>query len=145
MEIFGMRAGRLLATATVAFAVAGGLAWVMVPRVLPDAPVDIHVRWKPDVTDAQRLELERRFRLGAGDFREGTTWSYQLGDTTTPNIRALIQDARVDDTAHLNRIRYRPEFAQDRERQRPAYAVGIGGIGSILALAFVLLRANRAR
>lgn len=120
-----------------AFVVIIGLAWGILSLTWPDAPVHVHVRWKPDVTDAQRVELERRFRLTDSVHTEGSTWEYQLADSSTANIRALIQHDRVDDTAHLNRIRYRPEFAQDRARQIPVYSVAIGGIGSVLLLVLV--------
>ena len=122
--------GRLAA----AFVVVTGLVWGMLSLAWPVAPVDIHVRWKPDVTDAQRVELERRFQLTDSEYSEGTTWTYQLADSSTANIRAIIQNERVDDTEHLNRIRYRPEFAQDRARQILVYSVAIGGIGSVLLL-----------
>ena len=117
-----------------AFAVVTGLAWGMLSLIWPDAPVQIHVRWKPELTDAQRIELERRFRLTDGEYSEGTTWAYQLADSSTSNIRAIVQHERVDDTEHLNRVRYRPEFAQDRSRQILAYSVATGGMGSVLLL-----------
>ena len=133
---FGRAAGGLAA----AFVLVAGATWGILSLTWPMASVDIHVRWTRDVTDAQRVDLERRFGLTNSQQSEGTTWAYQLADTSTGNIRALIQEERVDDTEHLNRIRYRPEFAQDRSRQMLAYSVAIGGIGSIL---LILLAARR--
>ena len=123
-----------------AFAVVTGRALEMLSLTWPVAPVDIHVRWTAGVMDAQRVELERRFGLTNSQQREGTTWAYRLADTSTANITALIQDERVDDTEHLNRVRYRPEFAQDRSRQMLAYSAAIGAVGSLLLL---LLAARR--
>ena len=128
------RLGRALGGLAAAFALVTVLAWGILSLTWPESPVNINVRWTPDVVDAQRLELERRFRLTNSQQREGTTWTYELAETSTANIRALIQHERVDDTEHLNRIRYRPEFAQDRSRQILLASVAIGGFGSVLLL-----------
>ena len=37
------------------------LTVLVLSRVISIEPVDIHVRWAPEVTEAQRVELERRF------------------------------------------------------------------------------------
>ncbi len=124
----------------VAFVVVTALAWGILALAWPVAPVDIHVRWKAGVTDADRAELERRFGLTNGQQSEGTTWAYQLTDTSTSNIQSLIQHERVDDTQHLNRVRFRPEFAQDRSRQVLASSLAVGAIGS---LALLLLAGRR--
>lgn len=100
----------------------------------------MHVRWKPAVSVEQRTELERRFTLTAGELDSGTTWKYALLDASTGNIRALIQHEAVDDTAHLNRIRYRPEFAQDRQRRLPVYAAGTGVVGCAVLLLLAAVR-----
>ena len=128
------RVRRALGGLATAFALVGALAWGILSLAWPDSPVDINVRWTPEVVEAQRLELERRFRLTNGQQREGATWTYELADTSTANIQALIQHERVDDTEHLNRIRFRPEFAQDRARQILLASVAIGGAGSVLLL-----------
>ena len=131
---------RALAGFALAFVLIAALAWALLSFAWPNSPVDIHVRWKPEVTAAQRGEMERQFQLTAGEFLDGTTWRYQLFDTTTANIRALVQDPRVDDTEHLNRVRYRPEFGQDRTRQVIAYSVALGGIGAVALLVGVAVR-----
>lgn len=131
----------MLGGLAVAFVVVTGLAWGILSLTWPDVrAVHVHVRWKPDVTDAQRVELERRLQLTDSVHAEGTTWEYQLADWSTANIRAVVQDERVDDTAHLNRIRYRPEFAQDRTRQIFVYSVAMGAIGSVLLLVLAVRR-----
>jgi hypothetical protein len=117
------------------------LAWGILSLAWPDTSVQINVRWKPELTDAQRIELERRFSLTAGEHDEGSTWKYQLVDPSTENIRTIVRHERVDDTAHLNRIRFRPEFAQDRSRQILVYSVAFGGFGAL----FLLVAAVRSR
>jgi hypothetical protein len=46
----------------------------------------------------------------------------------------------VDDTAHINRIRFRPEFEQDRERRAIFYGVLGGGLGAGAVLYWVVSR-----
>jgi hypothetical protein len=131
---------RALGGLVAAFAVVAGMAWAVLSLTWPDAPVRVNVRWRPDTTDAQRIDLEQRFRLTSAEHREGTTWGYQLADSSTANIRGLIRHEQVEDTARLNRIRYRPEFGQDRARQIAAWSVVIGGVGSV---AFFVLASSR--
>ena len=125
-----------------AFVAVTGLTGLILLRAWPESPVHVHVRWKPDVTQAQRIELERRFHLTNGESREEPSWEYLLADSSTGNIRAIVQDQRVDDTEHLNRIRFRPEFAQDRLRQILAYSVATGAIVAVAFFA-VAMRSRR--
>lgn len=138
IDLVGWR--RTLGSFAGLFVVVTSLAYGILSFAWPHTPVVVHVRWKPDVTDARRVELERQFTLTHSEPTEGTTWRYGLADSSTGNIRALIQNEAVDDTAHLNRIRYRPEFAQDRSRQIPVYSVAIGGIGSVALLLLIAVR-----
>lgn len=115
-----------------AFVVITAVAWAALSFIRPQGPVNIHVRWTADVTGAQRAVLEQRFGLTGGQLKEGTTWAYALADTSTGNITALIQNPQVDDTEHLNRVRFRPVFADDRTRQNILYAAAIGILGALL-------------
>ncbi len=54
-----VRTGAALATA---FVVIAAVAWGALSLVRPRPPINIHVRWTADVTDAQRAQLESRFR-----------------------------------------------------------------------------------
>ena len=99
--------------------------------------MSIHVRWKPDLTDARRLELERSLHLVKGHHLEGTTWRYRLANVSTPNINAIVQNELVEDTAHLNRTRYRPRFDMDRSRQILVSSVAIGAAASVLLLVMI--------
>src|SRR5262245_9069106 len=96
-------AWRLVASLLVAVLAAGILS-----RIVPVDPVDVHVRWAPEVADAQRAELERRFRLRDGEQTDSRTWSYRLADLSTTNVRALVRNQQVEDTAGLDRSTYRP-------------------------------------
>jgi hypothetical protein len=128
------RSWRLAGSLLAGFVVLTGVTWGVLSLAWPDTPVHVHVRWKPDVMEAERVALERRFQLGGGILAEETTWEYQLADVSTANIRSIIQNGRVDDTSHLNRVRYRPEFVQDRMRQIWLYSFLAACLGSILLL-----------
>ena len=87
------------------------IAWGIFSIGFPATAVPVHVRWAPDVTAAQRIELERRFELRDGhqtDPSAPTTWTYELDDPSTRNIRALVEHRQIQDTDGLDRTRYRP-------------------------------------
>ena len=129
-----LRIGRIAGVFVAAFAISTAIAAAVLAMTLTTDPPPIHVRWKPATSDAERVELERRFGLTQGEFTEGTTYAYLLTDTSTDNIRALVQDPKVDDTANINRIRYRPSFANDRQRRLIFFSVVGGGILSVLVM-----------
>jgi len=58
----------------------------------------IHVRWAPDVDARSRADLERRYHLTNGEFREGRTWAYQMESVRRGTVKALVDDAHVEDT-----------------------------------------------
>lgn len=130
---------RALAVLVLGAAVAAAAAAWILSRTLADGPVPINVRWKADVTEPRRIALERELRLIEDHHTEGTTWAYLLTDPSTDSIRRIVQHPSVDDTAHLNRIRFRPEFAYDRTRRIAAYSVVLGAVGGV-ALLVVMLR-----
>jgi hypothetical protein len=118
------------------FAIVSAAAWGILALAWPVKPIDIRVRWRADVTEADRLRLERRFQFSGGQHSEATTWSYQLVDPSSARIREIVHHERVDDTAHLDRVRYRPEFGQDRSRQILVYSLTIGVFGTAFVLLF---------
>ncbi|MBM3817731.1 MAG: hypothetical protein FJW14_01760 [Acidimicrobiia bacterium] len=61
------------------------------------------VRWGPGVDAAARAGLEERYSLRNGEPDGGTTWRYDLGDRSRDNIRDLVTDAAVEDTAAIDR------------------------------------------
>ena len=68
----------------------------------------VGVRWHEGVGDSDRATLEGRLDLrnGVGD---GRTWQYQLGDISRENIRALVGDPAVEDTAYIDRDTFSSE------------------------------------
>jgi hypothetical protein len=129
-----LRIGRIAGVFVAAFVVCTAAAAAVLSLTLSTAPPPIHVRWKPATSEAERAELERGFGLTNGEFTEGTTYAYLLTDTSTANIRALVQHPQVDDTANVNRIRFRPSFANDRQRRVIFFSVVGGGILSVLVM-----------
>jgi hypothetical protein len=72
------------------------------------APFD--VRWKPEVTERARRELETRLgltgaQLVARDPRQ-RTWEYRLRRPTQNRVRAVLQNAAVEDTARIDPERF---------------------------------------
>lgn len=100
-----MRQGRwtIVAAGTVAvvLAVIAGTYWYTVEP----APA-VKVRWRADVTDVHRQSLERRYRLVDPIASEGRTVTYNLLDTSTGNLEAIVGDPAVEDTGDIDRQRF---------------------------------------
>jgi hypothetical protein len=62
----------------------------------------VHVRWDETVSTGDREALEREHDLRRG-VPDGRTWQYELGDRSLENIRALVGEAAVEDTAYIDR------------------------------------------
>lgn len=91
---------RIIAIISLAVLAAVGVANVLVsPPVAPR----VNVRWADGVTDEERVRLESRLQLLAGERREGTTWAYDLGNPSWLAVRALIGEPAVADTHYINR------------------------------------------
>src|ERR687898_365231 len=63
----------------------------------------IHVRWREDVDDATRQRLEARFTLTRAERLDGTTWRYELIDTSGRTLGALVSEPAGEDTHHIDR------------------------------------------
>jgi hypothetical protein len=63
----------------------------------------VHVRWRDDVTLAERRVLEEQYRLEAAEPVDGATWRYELHDRSPENVGALVQDGAVADTGYIDR------------------------------------------
>ena len=100
-----MRQGRwtvmAAAVAVMTMAVIGASYWYTVEP----APA-VKVRWRGDVTEAQRSDLERRYRLVAPIAMDGRTVTYNALDTSAANLEALVGDAAVEDTGDIDRMRF---------------------------------------
>jgi hypothetical protein len=70
------------------------------------APV-VHVRWAASVDDRARAELEERFHLTGAEHDSGSTWRYFLTSPSPDNIEALVKSPAVEDTHHIDRLRFR--------------------------------------
>jgi hypothetical protein len=76
-----------------------------IERLPPPPPDRIQIRWTP-AGEAQRQDLERRFRLHDGVIRgdpADRTWQYDIDDASQRNLRALIDDPHVADTHLVDR------------------------------------------
>ena len=142
---------RALRVPVLAFVVCGAAAAGVLAAIIPARYVPINIRWRPDVTADRRALLEQRFHLANGHQTEGTTWAYDLGDSSFTNIHAIVREPAVDDTAHINRRLFRPELPFDREARIVIGALAAGAFASVLllvrssvpaALALVRLREN---
>lgn len=91
------------------------------------------MRWRQDVSASQRAALEQRFHLARGEPGEGTTWAYDLEDPSFVNIRAMVREPSVDDTASINRRLFRPAFAQDRIARIAVGAMVVGVAAALVA------------
>src|SRR5262245_48436177 len=101
-----MRGRRLLAGGAVCLALAAA-AYVGLGRTLRSSPAGMQVRWAPHADAIARQAAEQRYRLFEGRELEGRTWSYLLKDTSRENVRALVGDPAVEDTANIDRTAFR--------------------------------------
>ena len=84
-------------------------------RIDPPPPARVQVDWTGEVTSDTRIALERKYSLTSGvdpatrlNPPPGRDWwEYALTDVTRENIRAIVEDPRVDDTGLIDRNSYR--------------------------------------
>lgn len=71
-------------------------------------PHVIKLRWAPLVDDAARTDATVRYSLRdpSADETDSRTWSFVIDDVSTENLRALVTDARIEDTSGIDRERY---------------------------------------
>jgi len=67
----------------------------------PGFPVKI--RWAASADESMRVERERRYQLADGTQDDGRTWNYKLRDHRFENIRAIVNDPQIEDTANIDR------------------------------------------
>lgn len=91
--------------------------WFVAPCVLvflvfsyatydPPPTPRVNVRWSEDVTEADRAELEAAYRLSEPAHEEDRTWSYAALESSTDNIRRLVQDPAAEDTYGIDRTTF---------------------------------------
>jgi hypothetical protein len=97
-----------IAAARIAIALAAISGAVGMARIhLALSTQRIHVRYVAEASDADRLSVEREFRLASGFEREPGTWSYVPEKRSSDSIRALVSHPLVEDTHHIDRSAFR--------------------------------------
>jgi hypothetical protein len=64
------------------------------------------VKWRAGVSEARRAELERRFLL-VNRTPAGDRFRYDLLDTRTANLEAIVDEPDIADTDGISRVDYR--------------------------------------
>lgn len=67
----------------------------------------INVRWSESVFPSQWEVLEVTYQLVEPEFGGGRTWSYAILDSSTDNLRRLVQDPSAEDTQGVERTAFR--------------------------------------
>lgn len=96
---------RLRRRVWVALALVAATAALMATVDVTIADPRVAIRWDTDVDAARRAALEGRYDLrnGVPDESSTATWRYDLADESRDNVRALVQDPAVADTAFIDR------------------------------------------
>jgi hypothetical protein len=104
----------------------------------PPPPV-INVRWAAGVDDATRVALERRFSLTEQErTNDPNTRVYQIADVSRSNVEAIVRNAAVDDTHHVDRAVFtverppRPWYRYPNRALLAVTAVGLWICGFVL-------------
>jgi hypothetical protein len=63
----------------------------------------VHVRWAPGVDDEQRAHAEEQFQIVPERFLGERTWQYELFDSSTATVQAIVAHPLVEDTAGIDR------------------------------------------
>ena len=71
----------------------------------------VSVRWSAGFSDVERVALEQRFSLTAGEpgsnrSEEVNVWNYSLDDLSEENVRALVTHPSAVDTNEIDRSRF---------------------------------------
>jgi hypothetical protein len=67
----------------------------------------VNVRWSESVLPPQRQALEAAYRLVEPQFEGGRTWSYAILDSSSENLRRLVQNPSAEDTHGVERSAFR--------------------------------------
>ena len=115
-----------------------GLFYSALQLTFGDRPVYVHVRWAPSVNDAARQRLEQHYRLLLPEPREGRTFGYALTDRSRVNVRSLVLDPSVEDTAQIHRTKFRVGYFAPRlpyVTSRPWMPAGLEVLTALCSLA----------
>jgi hypothetical protein len=67
---------------------------------------EISIRWREGVTWEQRTAIERQHGLRRTREQDEESWTYDLIDIRTSNIRSLLEQHEVEDTGVVDRLNY---------------------------------------
>jgi hypothetical protein len=106
----------------------------------------VKVRWATELDASLRSVIERRYRLEDGRREDGRTWTYALRDQRPENLRAIVLDPHIEDTANIDRtVTTTPEESQVRRLRRAlrrppsmAFAPGVFTLNNAVAWLYYL-------
>ncbi len=112
---------RFLRSARLWIALAGALIAIVALLQVTITGPRVTVRWRADVTAANRAAIERRYELSKGEPIEGTAtgWRYELHDWSRDNIERLVRDPAAEDTGYIDRPTFTAEDPKVRISIRP--------------------------
>jgi len=90
----------------VVHAVASAAGLASLPIIFGSSLPQVHIQWR-DVSQSQRIALERRFALTEATDLGNDVWSYVPTDTSRERLLAIVTDAAVADTNGINRRTFR--------------------------------------
>jgi hypothetical protein len=74
----------------------------------------IRVLWRPEITPARRVALERRYRLvNPRELLPEGSLAYDLLDTSASNVEAMVEDPAIADTHDIERHTHVVRFETD--------------------------------
>ena len=75
-------------------------------RIDPPRPARVFVEWKPEVSSADRMALEKQYSLTNGVDPKKALYEYLLSDVSPANLKALATDPRIVDRRDIS-VTYR--------------------------------------
>jgi len=85
----------------------------------------VHVEWQPTVDEATQAQVAERYRLDKPEkLKDPYSWRFDLIDTSSNNIRALVADPAVRDTHEIDRHAFTLEPTAPRTARRSRMATG---------------------
>jgi hypothetical protein len=129
-------------TAAVALALLGCALPVAARLAAGPQGGDVHVEWRPSIDGLTRERLAARYRLeNPRKLADPYTWRYDLADPSRDNIRALVEDAAVEDTHEIDRSEYilAPTAPRTARRGLSGWGDTLVGTADGLAVGLALL------
>jgi hypothetical protein len=77
-------------------------------RIEPPRPARVFVEWKPEVSNADRVTLEKKYSLTNGVDPKKSLYEYLLSDVSPANLKALATDPHIADRRDIS-VSYREE------------------------------------